>query len=258
MLVDSHAHVATPDYAADKEQWLLRARDADIDRIVVIRSPFEQDDLPSLAAAAKGYGIELYQTLGVHPHDASRYAGAIEDLLLAEEEALSAIGEIGLDYHYLHSPAKVQRQVFARQVRLARRLRKPVVVHTREAEDDTLALLSDESANECGGVIHCFSGSLRLIEGACEMGFFISFSGIVTFKKAEALRELVPRVPDGQLLVETDSPYLAPAPHRGKRNEPAHVAIVLDEVARLRQVTSDEAAGITSRNARKLFCGQPS
>jgi TatD DNase family protein len=168
-------------------------------------------------------------------------------------EDAAAWGEIGLDYHYMHSPADVQRRVFARQLRLARKHGRPVVIHTRDADDDTIAILEQEGAPESGGVIHCFTGGGRLAGSALAMGLHLSFSGIVSFKNAAPLREIARATPEDRLLVETDSPYLAPIPHRGKRNEPAFVRRVAEVLATERGATVDAVASATSANATRLF-----
>jgi TatD DNase family protein len=164
-----------------------------------------------------------------------------------------AVGEIGLDYHYDHSPHDVQQQVFREQIRLAGRLRLPIVIHTREAEDDTFRILDEEQARDVGGVFHCFTGDREMAKRCLDLGFYISLAGIVTFPRAHEVKEVAKMVPLDRLLIETDSPYLAPVPHRGKRNEPAHVARVAEVIAELRGSTPEEIASATQGNHVRLF-----
>ena len=195
----------------------------------------------------------VYATVGVHPHEASKgEAAALERLEeLCGRPKVLAVGEIGLDYHYDHSPREVQREVFAAQLRIAHRVGKPVVIHTREAWADTVALLRQHCDGP--GIMHCFSGGWAEAQEALELGFYLSFAGILTFPKAEPLRETAARAPLERLLVETDAPYLAPAPHRGKRNEPAFVAHTLETLARVRGLSIAEADAVTTANFSRLF-----
>ena len=195
---------------------------------------------------------DLPASAGVHPHEARIADERVYDELrgLAQEGRIVAIGEIGLDFHYDHSPRDVQREVFRRQVRLAREVGLPVIVHTREADDETAAILEQERAAETGGVIHCFTGGLDLARRALEMGFLISFSGIVAFPRAEVIQQVARETPLDRLLVETDAPFLAPPPHRGKRNEPAFVVEVARKVAALRGTSVEEIGAATRRTTR--------
>jgi TatD DNase family protein len=198
----------------------------------------------------------VYAAVGVHPHDAKLYDEAAERLLLefVRSRRVVAVGEIGLDYHYDNSPREVQREVFRAQLRLAREESLPVIIHSRDADEETLEVLRAEySGAGRGGVMHCFGGGPALAEGALGLGFYISFAGNVTFKKAEALREVARTVPLDRLLVETDCPYLAPVPHRGRRNEPAHVAATARFLAELRGVGHEELGRATSANFSRLF-----
>jgi TatD DNase family protein len=191
----------------------------------------------------------------VHPHEARLADEKTYDELrgLAKDGRIVAIGEIGLDFHYDHSPREVQREVFRRQVRLAREVGRPVIIHTREADEETAALLEEEGAREAGGVIHCFTGGSELARRALGLGFYISFSGIVAFPRAEGIQEVARTVPGDRLLIETDAPFLAPPPHRGKRNEPAFVLEVARRVAALRGVSVEEVGRLSSANFRRLF-----
>jgi TatD DNase family protein len=192
---------------------------------------------------------------GIHPHEAKLATEAHYDELrgLAAEKRIVAIGEIGLDFHYDHSARDVQREVFRRQVRLAREVGLPVIIHTREADDETADLLAEEGASECGGVIHCFTGGPALAAKALGLGFFISFSGIVAFPRAETIQEVARTVPLDRLLVETDAPFLAPPPHRGKRNEPAFVVDVARKVAALRGIPAEEIGAAARANLARFL-----
>ena len=208
----------------------------------------------AVAVAEKYEGV--HAAVGVHPHDAKLYDEAAERLLLefVRSKRVVALGEIGLDYHYDNSPREVQHGVFGRQLRLARQEGLPVIIHSRDADDDTLEILRAEYAGtERGGVMHCFGGGPELAEGALGLGFYISFAGNVTFKKADALREVARTVPLERLLVETDCPYLAPVPHRGRRNEPAYVVETARFLADLRGVSHEELGRATSENFSRLF-----
>jgi TatD DNase family protein len=192
---------------------------------------------------------------GVHPHEARLATDATWDELrgLAREKRIVAIGEIGLDFHYDHSPRDTQREVFRRQVRLARELGLPIIIHTREADSETCDLLEQEKAGECGGVIHCFTGGHELADRALALGFYVSFSGILAFPRAEVIQQVAQKVPLDRLLVETDAPFLAPPPHRGKRNEPAFVVEVAKKVAALRDAPVETVGAAASANFERLF-----
>jgi TatD DNase family protein len=195
----------------------------------------------------------------VHPHQAGQFAANPEQAARQAETVIQsqplsrAVGEIGLDYHYDHAPRDVQQQVFREQIRLAGRLRLPIVIHTREAEEDTFRILEDEGARDVGGVFHCFTGDREMARRCLDIGFYVSLAGIVTFPRALELKEVAKMVPPDRLLIETDSPFLAPVPHRGKRNEPAHVARVAEVIAELRGITAEAIAGATSENHARLF-----
>ncbi|MBL8604362.1 MAG: TatD family hydrolase [Myxococcales bacterium] len=224
-LIDSHCHLDFADFAPEREAIIARGREAGVVCFVTIgagRSPDEAAAAVDLAHAHE----DVVATVGVHPHDAALSTEAAEAKLeaLGADPRVVAIGEIGLDFHYDHSPRAVQAEVFRRYLAMARRLKKPVVIHTRSAAAETLAVLRDEGARDVGGIIHCFSEDTAFARAALDLDFDISFSGIVTFKTATAIREAARVVPLDRMLVETDSPYLAPIPFRGKRNEPAYVA----------------------------------
>ena len=237
MYIDSHAHIEGSEFDADREAVIQRALDAGVEIIVCVGDGEVAAD--SHAAAfriAERYPF-IYTTVGVHPHEAR----LLDDNLYAQLKELSqhpkviAWGEIGLDYHYDNSPRDVQREAFRKQLRMARERRLPISIHTREAEADTLAILEEEwKGSGLGGVIHCFTGTRSFAEAAVEFGFRISFSGVVTFKKAEDLRETARAIPIDRILIETDSPFLAPVPYRGRRNEPSFVVEIAGRIAELR------------------------
>jgi TatD DNase family protein len=232
---------------------VARARAAGLAEMLVVGGVDEQAGHRRALGVASRYGLPA--SAGVHPHEA-RLADeqAYEELRgIAREGRLVAIGEIGLDFHYDHSPRPVQREAFRRQIRLARDVGLPVIVHTREADGDTAEILEQEGAREIGGVIHCFTGGLELARRALDLGFFISFSGIVAFPRAEVIQQVARETPEDRLLVETDAPYLAPPPHRGKRNEPAFVVEVARKVAELRGTSAKAVGEAALRNYARLF-----
>ena len=257
-MIDSHCHLADETFAADLDEVIARAREAGVERALVI---LEAGNAKEAAQAARVTGLwpEVRFAIGVHPHQAHQFAGdpgraaAIVREQFAATPAAVAVGEIGLDYHYDFSPRDVQHAVFRAQVRLARELERPVVIHTREADEDTLAILREEGGGELRGVLHCFTGTDALAAAGVDLGFFISLAGIITFPRATDLRETVRRLPVERLLTETDSPFLAPVPHRGKRNEPAYVARVVEALADLHGLTPEDMAARTSANFHTLF-----
>lgn len=254
-LVDSHAHLDSEDYASDLDAVIARARAAGLERVVCIglwRAPGSFGNALELAARDPGF---FSATVGVHPHDCARVPEEdwrrLEDLSC--DPRVVAIGETGLDFHYDHSPRPVQEASFRRSLAVARNCEKPVVVHVREADPACARVLREEGVPAAGGVIHCFTGDARAARSYLDLGLFISVAGVVTFKTAEAVREAVKLVPRDRLLVETDCPYLAPVPHRGRRNEPAFVTETARKVAEVWGVSLDEAAAATTANARRLF-----
>jgi TatD DNase family protein len=253
--VDSHCHLDPhyyPDGGADAA--LERARQAGVDAFVAIGVGADLSMARHVAAVAAAQP-DVWAAVGVHPHDASSLDTEKEEELeaLARQARVVAVGEIGLDYHYMHSPREVQHETFRRLVRLAKRVAKPIVIHTREAPTDTLDILDEEGARDVGGVIHCFSEDRAFAARALDLGFDLSFSGIVTFKSARAIQEVAAWAPPERILVETDSPYLAPIPMRGKRCEPAFVVHTARRMAELRGESVDEVARRTSDNARRRF-----
>jgi TatD DNase family protein len=252
-LVDSHCHLDLPQFDHDRDQVVARAREAGLVEMLVVGGVDEAAGHRRALDVASRYGLPA--SAGIHPHEARLADAARYDELraLAREGRIVAIGEVGLDFHYDHSPRPIQQEAFRRQIRLARDTDLPLVVHTREADALTLALLEEEGAGEVGGVIHCFTGGLELARGALGLGFLISFSGIVAFPRAEVIRQVARETPDERLLVETDSPYLAPPPHRGKRNEPAFVLEVARKVAELRGTTPAAVGRLALANYARLF-----
>jgi TatD DNase family protein len=256
MLIDSHCHLAGPEFAEDLEAVVARAKEAGVTGALTILAADDEPELRQAGEVARQWpGVRF--SVGVHPHAAGRYAERPPEAAAATARAIDAqplaraVGEIGLDYHYDFAPRETQRTVFAEQLALAARLGFPVVIHTREAEDDTFAILAE--ARPIRGVFHCFTGNVSMARRALDAGFHVSLAGIVTFPRALELKEVAAFVPADRLLVETDSPFLAPVPHRGKRNEPAHVARVCTAVAELRGTTHEEVAEITSGNFARLF-----
>jgi TatD DNase family protein len=252
MLIDTHTHLDDVRYNDDRDTMIARAQDAGVSAFITIGC-----DLATSRSAVDLAGRRpfVYAAVGVLPHDVKLIADEWYDELrhLAQHDKVVAYGEIGLDYHYNHSPPKLQRERFREQVCLARDLCLPVVIHTREAQDDTIAILKEERAADIGGVFHCFSGDEWLAKDALDLGFFLSFSGEITFQNATMLRDIVKTVPLDRILIETDCPYLTPVPHRGKRNEPAHVRYVADKIAELKSLSVEEVGHITTRNAQRLF-----
>jgi TatD DNase family protein len=250
--IDSHAHLADPTFDADRDVVVERAQKAGARAIVCIGESLSAAD--RARAIADAHAGVVFFTAGIHPHDAAGFDPLRDPEAIAARIAAGgvAVGECGLDYHYDHSPRDRQRRSFAAQLALARDLGRPVVVHTREAEADTIAMVTEAGAAGVRGVLHCFTGSHTLAEAALAVGWYVSFSGIITFKKwdDDALLRLVPIE---RLLVESDSPYLAPVPHRGKRNEPAWVSLTVARLAAARGVESDLIAQCTAANASRLF-----
>ncbi len=257
MFIDSHAHIDGPEFDADRDEVIQRARDAGVSAILNVGTgdPYSGALERALELSDKHEGI--YAAIGTHPHDARLYDDHAEEKikkLISSHARVVAWGEIGLDFHYDNSPRDVQMEVFRRQLHLAREIGLPVIVHTREAEEETIDILKSEWADSnLPGIMHCFSGSLGLAEKAMGLGFLISFSGIVTFKKADALRSVAKEVPLDKLLIETDCPYLSPIPFRGKRNEPAYVVEVAGCLAGLHGITPEEIGQITTSTFAELF-----
>jgi TatD DNase family protein len=255
--VDSHAHIDGPEYDADREAVIERAHSAGVRAILNVGTGDPHSgSLERAVEVAEGHDA-VFAAVGVHPHDARLFDDKAADRLnslVRQSSRVVAWGEIGLDYHYDNSPRDTQRNIFRRQLQLAREAKLPVIIHTRDAEEDTIDILRAEWAGaNLSGVMHCFSGSAELATRAIELGLSISFSGIVTFKKAHELREIALQVPNDRLLIETDCPYLAPEPHRGKRNEPAFVVEVGRCLAGLKGMDLAKFGALTTRNFARLF-----
>jgi TatD DNase family protein len=257
MFVDSHAHLDGPEFDADRDAVIERARDAGVSTILNVGTGDPHGGALERAIELAEKHADIYAAVGTHPHDARLFDEQAEQRiasLVRQSPRVIAWGEIGLDFHYDNSPRDAQMSAFRRQLQLARDARLPVIIHTREAEAETIAILKAEWAGAgIPGVMHCFSGSLALAQQALELGFLISFSGIVTFKKADDLRSIAEQVPLDRLLIETDCPFLAPMPFRGKRNEPAYVVEVARCLAQLRGVSLEEFAQVTKKNFSYTF-----
>lgn len=258
MLVDAHCHLLGSDVEnTNPEAALERARQAGVSGFVVVGTHLADSAAVLDLARARS---DVAASLGVHPHEARTWGPDTEAQLLAllRDPVCRFVGEAGLDWHYDFSPREVQEAVFRTQIRLARTVGKPLMVHTREAAQATLDLLREEGAGAVRGVIHCFTEDKAFAGAALDLGFYLSFSGIVTFRNAEAIREVAAWAPADRILVETDAPYLAPVPHRGRRNEPAYVVHVADAVARLRGMSPETLAEQTTRNLEELCGWSPS
>jgi TatD DNase family protein len=278
-LIDTHAHLDFNAFDKDRSAVIDRAWGAGLVNIVTIGSGNGTQSADDAIALAEG-DEKIFTTVGVHPHDADlgiKWKGDPKGEVdaevwraweeekhrvlerfseLAGHPRVLAVGEVGLDFHYDNSPRQMQRDLFRSFVKLALDKKMPLVIHSREAEEETVKILKEERAGEVGGVVHCFSGRPLLMEAALELDFYFGIVGVVTFKKARELHQAVKQLPADRLVVETDCPYLAPVPYRGKRNEPAYVVETVREIARLRNQTPEEVAQITTDNARRLFGGQ--
>lgn len=256
MLVDTHVHLDDPRYDPDREDMFQRAEEAGVGTFITIGC-----DLTTSQAAVRiaDSRANVFATVGVHPHEAKEiHKDWYPQLLnLAGHAKVVAFGEIGLDFHYDQSPRELQCQRFREQIQLARDLGLPLVIHTREAKKETIQILQEEQAQDLGGVFHCFSEDSWMAKKALGLGFYLSFSGIITFRNAQPLRDIVQTVPDDRLLIETDAPYLTPVPFRGKRNESAHVKLVAEQIASIKYGDSpdglEQIARLTSENAKRLF-----
>ena len=255
LFVDSHAHLDDPAFDPDRDAVIGRAREAGLRYVLAIGGGSGPDDLASSIPIAEAHDW-IYATVGIHPHEAQRAEEKhFEELrTAAQHPKVKGIGEIGLDYHYDHSPREIQRQVLIRQLEIAREFRLPIIIHCREAWDDLRAIIAEHwVASGLGGILHCFSGTREHAVTFLDWGFFISFAGNLTFKKADDLRAVAHEVPLDRLLAETDSPYLAPVPYRGKRNEPAYVRDVTRALAGLRNLSEEEMGRQVTENFQRLF-----
>jgi TatD DNase family protein len=261
-VIDSHCHLAAREFSADLSDVVRRASAGGVEGVLCILSDGDADEDLAAERLRTLWPSARFAT-GIHPHNAGAHAGHVQEAIEAVERRIHehravAVGEIGLDYHYDFSPRNVQQEVFCAQISLARRMSLPVVIHTREATDDTLRLLAEEGRGDLRGVFHCFSGDEEMAQAVLRLGFYLSFAGIVTFPRADSVREAARKAPADRVLVETDAPYLAPVPHRGKRNEPALVARIVERLAEIRGMSADDLAAVTTANFERLFGGQVS
>ncbi|MBF0345060.1 MAG: YchF/TatD family DNA exonuclease [Nitrospirae bacterium] len=249
-MIDSHCHLDMKQFDADRDVCIRRAKDSGTEAMITIGTDLESSK--EAIGLAKTYPY-VYATAGIHPHSASTFTINTYDALktLCSNDKVVAVGETGLDYHYDHSPRQIQREVFARHIELASEVTLPLVIHSREAKEDTLELIKKHDLKDA--VLHCFSGDLHMADVLVAQGLYISFSGVVTFKKAQQLREVLQMVPDDLLMIETDAPYLAPLPFRGKRNEPSFLRYTAEVVAQVRGISLQDVIRITTCNAKRLF-----
>ncbi|HLS42034.1 MAG TPA: TatD family hydrolase [Paenalcaligenes sp.] len=253
MFVDSHCHLDFPDLQDKVDEILNKMARNQVERALVVSVTFE--DWPRLIALVEQYD-HLHASVGVHPGYDSVVQPTVADLLeRAQHPKVIAIGETGLDYHYQSEPLDWQRDRFRVHIQAANESGLPLIIHTRSAVDDTIRIMKEEQAHIAGGVMHCFTESWAMAEAALEMGFYISISGIVTFKNAQQVQEVAAKVPLDRLLIETDSPYLAPVPYRGKTNDPSNVIYVAEKIAELRQISVASVAEQTTSNFYNLFKG---
>lgn len=252
MFIDSHAHLEMKEFESDRDEVIKRAEDRGIDMIVSVGTNLT---LSCKAVAIARKYANVYASVGVHPHDVEKTTAETFDALreLAENnrQEVVAYGEIGLDFFRNISPQKKQLEAFARQLELAQDLNLPVIIHDREAHEQTLSIVRESGIHR--GVFHCFSGDYEMAKQCVDMGFYISVPGVVTFDKAKTIQDVAARLPMSSLLLETDAPYLAPVPHRGKRNEPSFIVYTAEKVAEIRNIPLEEVARATSINARNLF-----
>ncbi|MGZ3538924.1 MAG: TatD family hydrolase [Thermodesulfobacteriota bacterium] len=252
MLIDSHAHLEMPDFKKDLEAVIQRAKELGVEYIFTVGT--EEKDWKRALEIAHSHPT-IYAILGVHPHNAKEIGDQTYPLLreLCRDKKVRALGEMGLDFFRNLSPRDTQLKRFREQIGLAKKLGLPIVVHDREAHFETLEILRSENAEECGGIIHCFSGDYEMAKVCIGMGFYISIPGTITFKNAEGLREMVKKIPLESLLVETDAPFLTPEPFRGKRNEPGYVRYTAQKLAEIKKISFEKVAEVTSGNALKVY-----
>jgi len=256
--VDAHAHLSMPAFDEDREEVLARALETGVTAVMSCATSLD-DATKNLEVAEAAKQVRVLASAGFHPHQASQWDDDSEATLrglIASSTRIAAVGEVGLDYHYNFSPPPIQREVLLRQAALARSVGLPLIIHCRNAREDMATLLDGDDAREAGGVLHCFSEDAAFARHCLDRGFHVSFSGILTFRNAGAIRDAAALVPLDRLLVETDSPYLAPVPHRGRRNEPAHVVEVARQIAALKRVPLEKVAEATRENFDRLFRGR--
>lgn len=252
MFIDTHVHLNADQYDEDLQEVIDRALESNVTKMIVIG--FDRKTIKRAIALADQYDF-IYAVVGWHPVDAIDCTE--EDLRwiekLAAHEKVVGIGETGLDYHWDKSPKDIQQEVFRKQIQLAKKVKLPIIIHNREATEDVLRILKEEGAEEVGGVMHCFGGSVETAQQSIAMNFMISLGGPVTFKNAKKPKEVAEAISLEHLLIETDAPYLAPHPYRGKRNEPSYVPLVAEEIARLKGISVEEVANATTKNAEQFF-----
>ena len=252
-LIDTHAHLDFKNFKKDFENVVSAAMEHGIMKIInIATNPESIDHVVKLVKTHK----MIYGTLGIHPHDAKNATDRIFDKikkLAIETEKIVAIGEVGLDFHYYHSPEDVQKKVFSRFINLAKNINLPLVIHNRKSDDAMYEILKNEKASDAGAVFHCFSSDWNYAKKILDLGLYISVTGVVTFKNAKLTHEVVKKVPLDRLMIETDCPFLTPEPYRGKRNEPSYVRFIAQQVAELRGIDVDEVAQATTNNAKKFF-----
>ncbi|RXJ00897.1 TatD family deoxyribonuclease [Anaerobacillus alkaliphilus] len=252
MLFDTHAHLNADQFEEDVEEVIKRAQAEGVTNIVVVG--FDEKTIKGALQLAEDYEF-IYAAVGWHPVDAidmtEKHLAWLEEL--ASHPKVVALGEMGLDYYWDKSPKEVQQEVFRKQIQLARKVKLPIIIHNRDAHEDIVKILKEEHAHEIGGIMHCFGSSLEIAKQCISMNFFISFGGPVTFKNAKRPKEVAKEIPLEWLLIETDCPYLAPHPYRGKRNEPSYVKLVAETIAELKEMTYDEVVQVTNDNAKRLF-----
>ncbi len=251
-LVDTHAHLDFPRFDKDRKEVIKRAIDGGVKIIVNIGSSMTSSR--NSVELSRRYN-EIYSVVGIHPHNADSFNLNVSKKLksLSENKKVVAIGEIGLDFHYDNSPREKQKQAFRAQLRLAKSLDLPVVIHTRDADEETLEILKEENADKIGGIMHCFASDKKMAREILDLGFYIAFGGLITFKNLNNLREVVKEVPINKILVETDAPYLTPDPYRGKRNEPLYVKYVAEKISEIKGLSKEEIAKKTTQNAKKVY-----
>ncbi|WP_440897323.1 TatD family hydrolase [Amphibacillus sp. Q70] len=252
MLFDTHVHLNVAHFDQDRDQVIKRAQEAGVEKMVVVG--FDHETIPKAIELAEQHDF-IYAAVGWHPVDAIDFTDHELNWLeeLSRHPKVVALGEMGLDYHWDKSPKSIQKEVFKKQIRLAKKLNMPIIIHNREATEDIIEILQQEEAQTVGGIMHCYNDSPNYLTACLELNFYISLGGPVTFKNASLPKEVAKEVPIDRLLIETDCPFLAPHPYRGKRNEPAYVALVAEQIAELRGLSVAEIAQVTTANADKLF-----
>lgn len=252
MLFDTHTHINVSQFKDEEEAVIKRAKENDVTRLAVVG--FDTETIQKTFELSRQYE-EVYAIIGWHPTEAGTYSDAIEEKLITQlqEDKVVAMGEMGLDYYWDTAPKTVQQDVFRRQIRVAKELNLPISIHNREATEDTYKVLKEEHAGDTGGIMHSFNLDTYWMEKFLDIGMHISLSGVLTFKNAPEVREVAKQVPFDKVLIETDAPYLAPMPNRGKRNEPAYVRYVAEEIAKQRELPYEEVARQTTQNALQLF-----